>query len=309
VIPIGRSWSIRDLDLVSLRLFAAAVEEGTLARTAEREHVAISAISRRLSDLEARCGVTLLERHDRGVKPTPAGELLLSHVRGLIQLLERMLLDVEAVRGGTNGKILVHAHMTAISGLLPERLVEFVEANPSIEIVLEEFTSLEILHTVRTGVADLGLVSGTVDSGELHFIPWLHDELVAVLRAGHPLLQQEFLSLSDLLQEPFIGMQRDSALLTLYRHHAAALGHTLRERAHASSFESVRKMVSVGMGVAILPAIAAYPYTNTLSIAVRPLRESWSRRPLMLCIRDPDRVSAATRHLIYHLTHISPPAR
>jgi DNA-binding transcriptional LysR family regulator len=192
--------------------------------------------------------------------------------------------------------------MSATSGALPEKIAEFIVENPKVNVILDEHTSLEVMRSVRAGNADLGLVSGTVQSNDLHFIPWLHDELVALLPAGHTLLCREDLSLSELLDEPFVGMQRDSALLTLYRHQASALGRTLQERAHATSFESVRKLVSLGLGVAILPAVAAYPYTASLDIAVRPLRESWAKRPLMLCVRDPHLVAAPTQRLIDHLT-------
>ena len=299
--------SIKDLDLVSLRLFTTLLQEGTLPRTAEREHIAISAISRRISDLEARLGVALLERHEQGVTPTVAGTMLANHVNNLQRLLERMIRDMESVRSGTHGRIRVQAHMSAASGLLPVVISEFLKENPKIEVLLDESTSLEVLHAVRTGVVDLGLVSGTVEAGDLHFIPWLQDELVAVLKNGHPLLEKDSLTLFDLLQEPFIGMQRDSALLTLYRHQAAALGSALQERAHATSFESVRKMVSVGLGVSILPAIAAYSHVGGVDIAVRPLREPWARRPLMLCVRDPKRLGTATQRLIHHLTNNSSP--
>lgn len=302
-------WSLRHLDLVSLRMFAAAVEEGTLAKTAARENVAISAISRRISDLEARCGLTLLERYDRGVRPTAAGQRLFEHVHDLQRQLERMIFDMESIRSGSSGEIVIHAHMSATSGALPERIAAFIEKYPSVNVVLDEYTSLEVLHSVRAGIADIGLVSGTVQSGDLHFIPWLHDELVAIVPSKHALTEKDDLSLSDMLDEYFVGMQRDSALLTLYRHQASALGKVLRERAHATSFESVRKMVSLGLGVAILPAVAAYPFTSGLNIAVRPLRESWAKRPLMLCVRDPALVSSATRNFIDHLVDELTPRR
>lgn len=297
-----QGWSIKELDLTSLRLFAATFEEGTIARAAERENIAVSAISRRISDLELRCGVTLLDRHDRGVTPTAAGNMLMEQVRGLFDLLQRMILEMEAVRGGATGHIRVHAHMSATSGQLPRQIADFISANPGVDVELDEFTSLDVIHAVRTGTADLGLVSGTVDGGDLHLIPWLQDELVAILPPGHPLAVRPSLELADMIGEPFVGMQRDSALLTLYRHQAIALGRTLHERAHATSFESVRKMVSVGLGVAILPAIAAFPFADTLGIEVRPLNERWAHRPLMLCVRDPDKLSAATRLLVRHLT-------
>lgn len=301
-----RTWTVKEIDLVSLRLFATAVQEGTLARTAERENVAISAISRRISDLELRSGVKLLERHDRGVRATAAGEIMLRNVRHILDGLEQMILDIEAVRGGLGGQVRLHAHMSAASGLLPALMADFISNHPAIDVRLEERTSLDVLSDIRCGEADLGLVSGTVDGGDLHLIPWMHDELVAIVRAGHPLAARQTLSLADMLSEPFVGMQRDSALQTLYRHQAAVLGRRLEERAHATSFESVRKMVSVGLGVSILPAIAAYPFISELGIVARPLRETWARRPLMLCVRDQSKISGATRRLVEYLLERRP---
>lgn len=294
-------WSLNGLDLVTLRLFVAAVEEGTYARASERENIAISAISRRISDLEARCGVALFERHDRGIAPTEAGRAMLHRVRDALDNLQLMVRDVDEFRTGKRGHVRVQAHMSVTSTVLPKMIATFVDEHPNIEIEFEEFTSVEIMHNIKTGAADVGLVSGTLKTDELHFIPWREDDLVAVLPAKHPLAGREGLLLSDLLPYPFIGMQRDSALLTLYRRQAAALGRPLKERAHATSFESVRKMVSAGLGVAILPAVSAYPYADREGLVVKALNESWGHRPLMICIRDPKHLLAATRLFIDHV--------
>lgn len=299
---VPRSWAIRDIDLVTLRLFAATAEEGSLALAAKRENITISSISRRITSLEAQCGVTLLERHDRGVVPTQAGEMLLERVRAALRLLEQMILDMESIRGGTSGQIRVFSHMSSIAGALPDMISAFMRDNPAIEILIEEGTSIEVIHAVSTGLADIGVFSGTVQSTNVQFIHWIHDELVVILQAGHALLAKKSLILADILNEPFIGMQRDSALLTLYRHQAAALGQTLHERAHATSFDSVRKLVSVGLGVSIVPVTAVRPFLGDGRFEVRPLDETWAVRPLMLCVRQGDRSSAAARLLIQYLT-------
>mgnify|MGYP000894105764 CR=1 FL=1 len=69
--------AMHDLDLTSLRLFVAVCETRNIARAAERQAIVGSAISKRLSALEATVGTTLLRRRRRGVEPTPAGEALL----------------------------------------------------------------------------------------------------------------------------------------------------------------------------------------------------------------------------------------
>jgi DNA-binding transcriptional LysR family regulator len=142
-----------------------------------------------------------------------------------------------------------------------------------------------------------------MQTGNLHVVPWHNDRLVVVLPQQHALLEREHLRLADLLNEPFVGMQYDSALQRLYRHQAEALGFPLHQRAHASSFESVRRMVEAGLGIAILPSVTVEPFTQSMRIAMRPLEEEWALRPSILCIRDPDNLPAAVRLLVHHLAH------
>jgi len=284
-----------------LRLIVAAAEEQSFAAAAQRENTSLSVVSRRVAELEARIGVTLFDRHDRGVSLTDAGKTFVAQLYDVFERLDRIALDLEAVRGGARGIVRVHAHMSATAGELPAKLAAFISLNPGIEVMIVEETSAAAMHAVSVGTADLGLISGTLPPTNLSIIPWLEDELVVILPKGHVLANREPIRLVDLIDEPFIGMQRDSALLSLYRQQVNAMGRNLRERAHATSFESVRHMVSARLGVAILPAVAAYPYAEQLGLVVRKLGESWSRRSLVLCAREPELRSVATKLLIAHL--------
>ena len=283
---------------MTLRVLLAAIEEGNLARAAARERIAVSAVSRRISDLEARFGVTLLHRHDRGVEPSAAALMIVDRIRGMFDLLQQIVEDIGEVRHGTRGLIRLRAHMTASAGVLPDLLAEFLSRHPGIDVQFEEATSGEIVHAVKVGTCDLGFVSGTTNECDVQMIPWAEDELVAILPAISPLRDRDSLTLAELLDFPFVGMQRDSALIAMCRSQAAAMGRSLVERAHVGSFEIVRKMVGCGLGVAILPADAARPFVSQAGIVAVPLAESWARRPLLICVREKARLSAATRLLI-----------
>lgn len=298
-------WSALGFDLVTLRVFKAAVEERSLARAAERERLALSALSRRIAEMEARLGTPLLRRHDRGVEPTAAGEVLLRHLGPLFDLLDRAFADVDAFAAGARGHVRLHANISAIAGHLPEALAGFLAAHPGIEVSLEERFTADILHAVRTGAADLGLGSGTVRGHlpELRLIPWREDRLVALLPAGHPLAGGAGpLRFAELAAEPFIGLSAASALQQLYRREAEALGLTLRERVGVGSFDGVRRMVEAGLGVAILPDTAADARALGATLVARPLEEPWARRPLTLCVRaEAEALPAAARLLAAHL--------
>ena len=122
--------------------------------------------------------------------------------RNVFTLLDRIVADLDAFRGGARGHVRVHAHMSAMAGSLPEVLARFIAAHPGIEIVLEEYTSIEILHAVQTGTADVGVISGAMQTGILHVIPWHNDRLVVVLPQQHALLERQHLRLADLRNSP-----------------------------------------------------------------------------------------------------------
>jgi DNA-binding transcriptional LysR family regulator len=115
----------RRIDLTSLQLFVAVCELGSIGRAAEREFIAASAISKRLSDLEATLGTPLLYRHARGVDLTPAGESLLHHARSVLYSLEKMQGELSEYADGVRGHVRVHANISAIVQFLPEDLGAF----------------------------------------------------------------------------------------------------------------------------------------------------------------------------------------
>jgi DNA-binding transcriptional LysR family regulator len=291
------SWVPLGLDLTTLRLFVATVEEGTLARAAERENIALSAISKRISLLEARSGVQLFERHDRGMRLTPAGDCLFNRLTVVVDGLNQIAVDLESMRNGVRGVVRINADMFAASDGLASRVAGFMANYPDIEVLIEEQPSSAVLHAVKTGVAEIGLVGGRVQATDLQLIPWQESNLVAVLPNDDSLLAQRSLSFASLMERPFILIQKDCCLSELLRSQAHCLGARLNERSHASSFESVRMMVAAGLGVSVLPENSARGLAET-GIVVRPLAETWARSVSAFCVRSTMGLPAAARLVI-----------
>jgi len=147
----------RRIDLTSLQLFVAVCELGSIGRAAEREFIAASAVSKRLSDLETAVDTALLYRHSRGVTLTPAGESLLHHARTVLFGLERMQGELSEYAEGVRGHVRMHANISAIVQFLPEDLGAFARAHSQVKIDLQEHLSSDVLHAVQEGAADLGL--------------------------------------------------------------------------------------------------------------------------------------------------------
>ena len=88
---------LRQIDLSSLDLFVLICEHGSIARAAEQGGMVASAVSKRVAELESLARTPLLLRHARGVRPTPAGELLLEHARTILLGVEHLRDDLGAV--------------------------------------------------------------------------------------------------------------------------------------------------------------------------------------------------------------------
>ncbi|MBA1272697.1 LysR family transcriptional regulator [Stutzerimonas azotifigens] len=292
---------MRRIDFVTLRLFVAIADERNLTRAAEREHLALAAVSKRISDLEGQLGIALLYRQPKGVELTPAGHALLHHARHILDNLQQMSADLSEFSEGVKGHVRIHANTSAVIEFLPEDLSAFSRAHPEVKIDLEERVSSETLHAVREGLTDIGVFAGHMPAEGLQVYPYRHDQLVLVTPRTHPLAERERISLGEAAGYDFIGLQQDASLHTLLQQTAAQLGTPLRLRIQVRSFEAICRMIHTGMGIGVLPEQVVCNYLPALDVSTIPLSDGWARRELKIGVRNLDGLSVTARQMLEHL--------
>jgi DNA-binding transcriptional LysR family regulator len=292
---------MRRIDFVTLKLFVAIVDELSLTKAAAREHMALAAVSKRISDLEAQIGSALLYRLPRGVSLTPAGHALLHHSRNLLDGIEQMNADLSEFATGVKGHVRIHANTSAIIEFLPEDLSAFQQRYPEIKIDLEERVSTEIIRAVREGLTDIGIYAGHVDAEDLQTYSYRWDDLVLVTPRDHPLAQRDSVVLSDTTCYDFIGLRQDASLHRLIQQHANTLSSPMRIRIQVRSFEAICRMIHTHMGIGILPLRAVRLHLATLNITAIPIAETWARRELRLCVRNQEMLPMIARQMVEHL--------
>lgn len=280
-------------DLISLQLFQLVAQIGSIAGAATRQNMVASAVSKRISDLEAQIGTPLLYRKPRGVEVTVAGQRLLAHVQSLSGLMEQIDVDMKRYADGRQGTIRVAANSSATTQFLPEDLAEFVTANPELRIELAELTSAVILDAVRNGRCDIGIYSGLTDAVGLESFLYRRDTLVVVTHATHRLREADSVSLRDLLDEDFVALDSTTSIQSYVRAAAERLGAELKVRVTVQSFDGVRRMVQAKLGIAILPYGAVEPYMHDGDLKMVQLAEPWAKRDLLIAVR---KLEALPRH-------------
>jgi DNA-binding transcriptional LysR family regulator len=300
--PSERNFA-RRIDLTSLQLFVAVCELGSIGRAAEREFIAASAISKRLSDLEATLGITLLYRHARGVDLTPAGESLLHHARSMLYSLEKMQGELSEYAEGVRGHVRVHANISAIVQFLPEDLGAFVQAHDAIKIDLEEHLSSEVVRAVQEGAADLGICHVPEGAGDLQTQPYRQDRLALIVPAGHPLAAGGAIDFVDALDFDHVGLHTNSSIYVAMHQAALDAGRSVRLRIHVTGLDAMCRMIDNGLGIGVMPQRAFELMRGGIGrrLVSVALNDAWALREIRLVARDFSTLPVAARTLVQHL--------
>jgi DNA-binding transcriptional LysR family regulator len=295
---------LKRLDLATLRLIIAVDEEKTLTRAAKREALAVSAASKRLTDLEAILGVELFQRQATGMVLTAAGETLLHHAQRIMFDVEKIGVELSEHARGLRGYVRILANLSSIIQFLPEDLENFLSHNEMAGVHLEERPSGGVVEGVEQGRAEIGICSALTDCRELKQLPYRRDRLVVVMRPDHPLTGRDKLSFQDTLDFDQVGLHADSSIFLSARKAARRAGRQLKLRIHVPGFDAVCRMVQANMGLGIIPDGAFAMLGPALKLEARPLTDDWAYRMLKIVFRDENSLSPVGRQLIEHLrTH------
>jgi DNA-binding transcriptional LysR family regulator len=293
-------------DLVDLQLFIAVADARSITHGAERAHLALASASARIKGLEAGLGVALLKRGRRGIELTSAGESLLDHARIIIHNVDAMRGDLLAFSRGMKATVRLLANTAGLSEYLPKALAVFLAEHPNVSIDVEERESADIAHAIAAGAADLGLASEYALPDNIERIPFSEDRLVIVTSRHDELAKRRQVDFREVIDRDFIGLTASSALHAHIAGHAARLGARLRFRARLNNFDSIGQMVAAGIGIAVMPEVAAKRCARSMQIGRVRIRDPWANRKLAICARSFRALPRPAQQLVEHLRKAAP---
>ena len=272
----------RRIDAYSLRLFVTTARAGSIVRGAALEHIAPSALSRRIADLEHAFGTALFVRSPRGIALTDAGRLVLARGQRIDDDLQSLVREVQSEGDEVRGTVRLYANMSAVIGFLPERLQVFMATHPRVQVSLHEEDTREVIRACLDDRADVGVGVATPVPAGLDAWRFADDPLQVVLPAGHALARRKAVGFAEVLDHPLIGVHQGGALDRSLNERAQALQKPFAPAVSVSSFDAVCRMVEAGLGIAVIPQSAAAAYAGNPRFVRRPLDEAWAARELHL---------------------------
>lgn len=295
------SSSIPRFDFVDLKLFVNVAEEGSLTRGGKRSFLSLAATSMRIKNLEEALGATLLHRVRGGVTLTEPGRVFADHARQMLRQIERLRGAMQPFSRGLRGHVRLFANTTAISEFLPSALGEFLAAHDTITIDLQERLSSEIVRGLHEGLADIGVVAGSVRMDGLESLPYKGDRLVLAVPVDHPLAEISDVRFADVLDFDFVGLDRYSAIHSFLEQEVSQLGRAMQLRIQVRSFDAMCRMIDARVGIGVLPEQAALRHAKSNGIRIVQLLDQWAIRELRICMRHFGELPVFARELIDHL--------
>lgn len=244
------------LDAKALRILMAAVRTGSIRGAAEHLNVAPSVVSRQIADTERNIGLPLFERTTRGVVLTNAGELVLEHAKRMIEENGLLAEQLEQLKGGQQGRILIHCGEGFLGDLVQHGIRAFADVYPTIKYVIKLGSTESLIDAIANGDSDIGIAYNPIIDTRIRSLAIAHQPLCLVAPLGHTLLDRQKITLEECLTSPYALLGKGHGVTQLVGRVAADKGAALAPMIETSSIDVLRHFVSAGLGVTFLPRFA-----------------------------------------------------
>jgi LysR family hydrogen peroxide-inducible transcriptional activator len=263
--------------LRQLEYFLALHEKLNFREAAEACHVTQPALSAQLQQLERRLGVQLFERDKRSVRPTEAGDVLKSRARDVLSRVDAMLDSAHAQSAPLTGDLRLGVIPTVAPYLMPRVYAGLGRRHPRLKLFLREGQTADLVARLEDGELDVLLLALEAKLGTAETEAIFSDPFLVAMPSEHALSARDTLALDDLEGEPLLLLEeghclRDQALPACER-----AGTWEVEAYRASSLGTLVQMVAGGLGVTLIPELAAPIESRVAGLAIRPLDDGPGR--------------------------------
>lgn len=247
------------MNLRDLRYLVALAEYKHFGRAAEACFVSQPTLSTQIRKLEEELGVALVERTPRKVLLTEVGAEIAARAREILNEVEQIRAISRRTLDPESGTLRLGIFPTLGPYLLPHVIPRLRERFPRLELLLVEEKTEVLLHRLREGKLDAGLLALPIHVEQLHVEPLFEEPFVLAVPQSHPLASRRTVRLDDLSEQSLLLLEEGHCLRDQALEVCQLAGAGERNGFRATSLETLRQMVAAHVGVTLLPVLAVKP--------------------------------------------------
>lgn len=241
---------------VVLKYLEEVARRGSIRKASRALNVASSAINRQILKLEQEIGAPLFQRLPAGVRLTPAGELVLRHVRSTMYDFGRMRSEIAALQGITAGLVTIASLDSLLVDFLPRAVEAFHQAHPAVTYRIDARGPGEVAALVAAGEADLGLSFSLDGHADVTFAQEVPTPLGVIMAPAHPLAGRTVLTLAECTGYPLIYQEDTRPIRSLLGAELAAAKSAATPILTSNTQTLIKRMVRAGLGIAFYTKLA-----------------------------------------------------
>jgi len=239
-----------------LKVFQTVARHLSFTKASNELFISQPAITRHIKELELTCKAKLFDRSGTRISLTPAGSLLFDYANRILHLHDEAMFELSHLAGHLKATLRIAASTTIAQYVLPIALARYTDLYPDIQVVLLSGNSAEVEHLVLKNEADIGFVEGKTTNADIHYQPFMNDELVMFTARQNKIYPQR-IELKDLSKLPLVLREQGSGTLEVIRKALADVNFSnLNIIIHLGSTEGIKTFIKTGKGVGIVSKVA-----------------------------------------------------
>ncbi len=284
--------------LKALAIFKTLFEAGTASQAARTLGITQSGVSRSLAQLEQNLGIQLFLREKNRLIATPEARELYEEILRLMGNLEEMRHSVLALKEFGTSRLRIAAIPGVSFGFVPRLIALLLSQNRGFSISFDMMSSHDVLRSVESGHADIGVVTLPASSRVLEIEAWLSTEAMCLVPADHPLADQSEISVQDLKDQYLVISNQPNVgadpLLHLVAHEGVAIAGKTE-----TNIGAITALVAHNVGLSVMnPITARDQLGESQAVRLRPFRpavgfefglvyrENWKQSKVLNLIRE-----------------------
>lgn len=201
-----------------LKVFFTVAKRLNFTKASEELYITQPAVTKHIKEIEHYFKVKLFDRNGTKIKLTPAGETLLQYAEQVFAIYQNMEFELNAFTQNKSGTLRIGASTTAAQYLLPPILAAFRHKFGNVKVQLVTGNTEQIEAALQNKNVDLGIIEGRSRNTIFRYIPFVKDELVLVVKSGHPLSKKSSVKVEDLIKYSFLLREPGSGTLEVIAH-------------------------------------------------------------------------------------------
>jgi len=286
------------LELRQIKYFMEVAKREHMTEAAEALHVAQSAVSRQIVNLEKTLGVDLFIREGRSIRLTAIGSVFLEHMERAMNVIEDAKQIIEEYTDPERGTVHIGFPSTLATYMMPTAISAFRKQYPEVEFDLHQQSYVNLSESVMKGDVNIALIAPVPQSDDkIESTILFTENIVALLPVNHSMARRDFIYLTDLRDEPFILFQEQSMLRNIVIEHCKKHGFSPNVAFEAKDIDAIKGLVSAGLGVSLVPEITVIHQTHRSTTAIPIAKPNVTRTVGMIVPKE--RTLLPTEKLFY----------